>query len=66
MDAKNMTSIEWLIENYLPLKRGQELSNEMTIRVIEKAKEMYNQEIIEARIYSQLLYSCQSEKKKEI
>jgi hypothetical protein len=63
MDAKNMTSIEWLVRQV-----NSDCLNSVYIRqeLIDKAKEMYNQEITEAHIYGQLLYSCQSEKKKEI
>lgn len=63
MDAKNMTSIEWLVQQV-----NSDCLNSVYIRqeLIEKAKEMYNQEITEAHIYGQLLYSWQSENKKEI
>jgi hypothetical protein len=68
-----MTSIEWL-EN--ELKKSiyyhriiEEIKSKSTIiqsNIFEQAKEMYNQEITEAHIYGQLLYSWQSENKKEI
>jgi hypothetical protein len=42
------TAIEWLSENYLPLKRGIELGHEHTVKVVEQAKEMEKQQIIDA------------------
>lgn len=63
MDAKNMTSIEWLVQQV-----NSDCLNSVYIRqeLIDKAKEMYNQEITEAHIYGQLLHSAKAKKKKEI
>jgi hypothetical protein len=42
------TAVEWLVENYLPLKRGIELGHEPTVKVVEQAKEMEKQQIQDA------------------
>jgi hypothetical protein len=42
------TAIQWLVENYLPLKRGIELGHEPTVNVVEQANEMFEEQIIDA------------------
>jgi hypothetical protein len=42
------TAVEWLVENYLPLKRGIELRHEHTLKVFEQAKAIEKQQIIDA------------------
>ena len=37
------TAVEWLVENYLPLKRGVELKNENTLKKVKQAIEMENE-----------------------
>jgi hypothetical protein len=39
-----MTAVEWLIENYWPLKRGLEIGIFDTLKVVEQAKEMQKQQ----------------------
>jgi hypothetical protein len=34
------TAVQWLVENYLPLKRGIEVDHQHTIKVVSQAKEM--------------------------
>ena len=48
-----MTSIEWLLE---------QVEHNISKTIIEQAKELHKQEIIDAHISGQPLYSCQSEK----
>ena len=50
-----MTSIEWLAE--MASKMGY-----VSADIIEQAKEMHKQEIINSHIDGQPIYSCQSEK----
>jgi len=45
------TAVEWLSENYLPLKRGIELGHEHTLKVFNQAKEIEKQQIITACNY---------------
>ena len=40
------TAVEWLSENYLPLKRGVELGHEHTVKVVNQAKEIEKQQMI--------------------
>ena len=42
------TAVEWLIENYLPLKRGIEVGHEHTIKVVEQAKAIEKEQIMNA------------------
>ncbi len=44
------TAVEWLIENYWPLKRGLEIGIFDTLKVVEQAKEMEKQQIIDAYV----------------
>jgi hypothetical protein len=44
------TAIEWLAENYLPLKRGIELGHEHTLKVVQQAKAIEKQQIIDTYI----------------
>lgn len=52
-----MTSIEWLIDQLIPKDQREGITD-----IIEEALEMHKQEIIDAHISGQPLYSCQSEK----
>jgi len=45
---KTQTALQWLIENYLPLKRGIEVGHQHTIKVVEQAKAMEKEQIIDA------------------
>jgi hypothetical protein len=45
---KTQTALQWLIENYLPLKRGIEVGHEHTIKVVEQAKAMEKEQVIDA------------------
>ena len=38
------SAVEWLAENYLPLKRGIEVDHQHTIKVVSQAKEMEKQQ----------------------
>jgi len=42
------TAVEWLIENYWPLKRGLEIGIFDTLKVVEQAKEMEKHQIEDA------------------
>lgn len=44
------SSIEWLFEHYLPLKKGLELNQPLVVELYKKAKEMHKQEVIKASI----------------
>jgi hypothetical protein len=61
------TAVEWLIENYWPLKRGLEIGIFDTLKVVEKAKEMEKEQIIDAHTKGYLigggngdLYDCKT------
>jgi hypothetical protein len=43
---KIQTAVDWLIDNYLPLKRGIEVNYEHTIKVVEQAKLIEKHHII--------------------
>jgi hypothetical protein len=45
------TAVEWLAENYLPLKRGIELEHENTVKVVQQAKAMEKEQIIDSLHY---------------
>jgi hypothetical protein len=58
------TSIEWFIEHLLGngLLRLTKEEHKLYSELRDKAKQMHKQEIIDAHIEGQPLYSCQSEK----
>jgi len=63
---KMVTAVEWLIEQIESYEIKTDIFNSMYFnvpkRMIEQAKAMEKEQIIEAHIDGQPLYSCQSEK----
>ena len=48
MSDKEQSAVDFLVENYLPLKRGLELKEPNVIKTINQAKELFKQQIIDA------------------
>jgi len=60
---KQQTAVEWLVEHWKKLQlKGEKMSWNQIIQITELVKEMEKEQIKNAHIDGQPLYSCQSEK----
>lgn len=48
MSDKQQSAVDFLVENYLPLKRGLDLKEPNVMKIIDQAKELFKQQIIDA------------------